>query len=264
MIYLALAAKYWLSNKLSKSNVITDGFYDCGSVGGNVASIKPFPSLEQLSTAPVDKKRETLLVNSQTDPALASMVSAIQGLLSGPGRLGLVQLVQHIAQLVASQLGGAVTDASSIGFKMHITGLKLEKESNVISIGELEHGTFYHRSLLFKVLCDRIGLGPVSLVRGEYNRGWNEIEPRKLVVLPAPVSQGGSRSKPRSAKGARSAEAAKTPPVKDDTEFDPRPTGALEAATEELPKIGIVDLMYQPGRILGLGTLEARQYMKSF
>nr|XP_006000327.1 PREDICTED: armadillo repeat-containing protein 3 [Latimeria chalumnae] len=57
---------------------------------------------------------------------------------------------------------------------IHISELKLELKSNVIPIGKIQKGTFYHRALLFKALADRIGIS-CSLVRGEYTRAWNEV-----------------------------------------------------------------------------------------
>lgn len=262
---IALAAKYWLSNKLSKTNVITDGFFDIGSVGGNVASMKPFPSLESLIAAPVDKKREILLIDAKSDTALAALVTLVGDAM--PSRKPLEQ-IQFIAQTVTTALGGCVKDASktaNIGFKVHITSLKLDQKSNVVPIGTLSHGTFYHRALLFKTLCDKVGLSPVSLVRGEYNRGWNEIELTKIsVVAPPSAAEEGTTSKPRSGRSRTSAVTEKIK-VEEVPEFDPRPYGALDAEVCEGdgPKIGIVDLMYEPGRILGIGGPEAREYMKA-
>lgn len=262
-LFLALAAKYWLSNKLPRNNVITDGFYDFGAVSGSGVSIKPFPSLEDLAQAPIDKKRETLLIDSRSDPDFAAWIRTISEGLSSRKPL---EQAKFIAQTVTDALGGVVRDSSKtadIGFKVHITSLKLEAKSNVLPIGLVKHGTFYHRALLFKALCDRIGLGPVSLVRGEYNRAWNEIEVSKLCVL-GPQSNG-TTSKSRSAgKGNRASVAAKltagsTP---DDIEFDPRQYGTLTDEDSGF-KVGIIDLMYQPGRIMELGSVESREYMRS-
>ena len=84
--------------------------------------------------------------------------------------------VKILAEYVINRLGGLVTPdtVENICWQMHQSEKKLKYKSNVIPIGDLEAGTFVHRALLFKVLSDRIGL-PVSLVRGNYNRAWNEI-----------------------------------------------------------------------------------------
>nr|XP_023490352.1 armadillo repeat-containing protein 3-like [Equus caballus]XP_023491001.1 armadillo repeat-containing protein 3-like [Equus caballus] len=77
------------------------------------------------------------------------------------------------------------------GWELHISELKYQLKSNVVPIGQIKKGTFYHRALLFKALADKIGIG-CSLVRGEYGRAWNEVklmnESRKGAIggLPPP------------------------------------------------------------------------------
>jgi hypothetical protein len=230
-----------LSNTLSRTNVITDGFYDLGSVGGNVASIKSFPSLDELTTAPVDKKREILLINSTSDPTLADLVKTVSDAMAARSP---TDQIKFIAQSVTDALGGCVASSktANIGFKVHITTLKLSQSSNVIPIGILTHGTFYHRALLFKTLCDKIGLSPVSLVRGEYGRAWNEVEMGKVSV--------GVGKRPKSGKKSEKSE---------EEVFEARQYGE----EEEGGRVGIVDLMYEAGRVIELGSKEARDYMKA-
>lgn len=84
--------------------------------------------------------------------------------------------VRIIGDYVVKRMGGLVTPETveQICWQVHNSEKKLKYKSNVIPIGDLQQGTFVHRALLFKVLSDKIGL-PVSLVRGNYNRAWNEI-----------------------------------------------------------------------------------------
>merc|ERR1712071_14856 len=84
--------------------------------------------------------------------------------------------VEIIASYVAKCMGGTLTPSTvdHLGWQVHLSEKKLKYKSNVIPIGDIQLGTFTHRALLFKVLSDRIGL-PVKLVRGNYNRAWNEI-----------------------------------------------------------------------------------------
>ncbi|KAG5851068.1 hypothetical protein ANANG_G00089090 [Anguilla anguilla] len=81
-----------------------------------------------------------------------------------------------LAKLVSDTMGGAVDREKLHHFmwELHLSELKLELQSNIIPIGKIKKGTFYHRALLFKVLADRIGVS-CSLVRGDYNRAWNEV-----------------------------------------------------------------------------------------
>ena len=63
---------------------------------------------------------------------------------------------------------------ANLGYELPINELKYEQKSNVIPLGRIRIGTFYHRALLYKVLADRINL-KVSLTRGDYNRACNVV-----------------------------------------------------------------------------------------
>ncbi|XP_053429219.1 armadillo repeat-containing protein 3 isoform X1 [Nycticebus coucang] len=84
--------------------------------------------------------------------------------------------IEILAKYVAEKMGGKISKDKMPDFswELHISELKFQLKSNVIPIGSIKKGTFYHRALLFKALADRIGLG-CSLVRGEYGRAWNEV-----------------------------------------------------------------------------------------
>lgn len=87
-----------------------------------------------------------------------------------------VKMYSALAVLVCDAMGGQVEPGKQHDFlwELHMSELKLEVQSNIIPIGKIKKGTYYHRALLFKILADRIGLS-CSLVRGQYNRAWNEI-----------------------------------------------------------------------------------------
>ncbi|XP_067869833.1 armadillo repeat-containing protein 3 isoform X2 [Heterodontus francisci] len=91
--------------------------------------------------------------------------------------------VVALANFVAEKMGGSVCmeKLHEFTWELHIAELKFELKSNIIPIGKIQKGIYYHRALLFKALADRIGIG-CSLVRGEYNRAWNEV---KLVDQPS-------------------------------------------------------------------------------
>ncbi|OQV17494.1 hypothetical protein BV898_08427 [Hypsibius exemplaris] len=80
--------------------------------------------------------------------------------------------ISVIAAAVAEQMGGASVKAEAV--EAHIQEVCQDKQSNCIGIGDLELGSFSHRAFLFKVIADRVHL-PVSLVRGNGGRGWNEV-----------------------------------------------------------------------------------------
>ncbi|NXP47576.1 ARMC3 protein, partial [Heliornis fulica] len=85
--------------------------------------------------------------------------------------------VVALAQFVADKMGGPIErdKLHDFSWELHISEIQFELKCNVVPIGKVKQGTFYHRALLFKVIADRIGIS-CSLVRGKYNRAWNEVE----------------------------------------------------------------------------------------
>ncbi|NXO81054.1 ARMC3 protein, partial [Sitta europaea] len=98
--------------------------------------------------------------------------------------------VVALAQFVADKMGGCVQREQLHNFcwELDMSVIEFELKSNIVPIGKIKRGTFYHRALLFKVIADRIGIG-CSLVRGKYNRAWNEVKlaehsPKGLLLPP--------------------------------------------------------------------------------
>ncbi|XP_062841883.1 armadillo repeat-containing protein 3 isoform X2 [Trichomycterus rosablanca] len=87
-----------------------------------------------------------------------------------------VDVYSALAKLVSDAMGGPVDAEKQHEFpwELHLSELKFELRSNIVPVGRIRKGTYYHRALLFKVLADRLGVS-CSLVRGEYNRAWNEV-----------------------------------------------------------------------------------------
>lgn len=240
-IDLDLPAKYWLTNRLEADNIITDGFFDIGHAGSAVK----FPTLQHLLSAPADNKREVLLVDSKKDQFLTYLSQWLSEIIS---MRGTEDAIITIANVVALVCGGQVdqTQIANYPFKFRITELKLQNSSNVIPIGTVNKGTFYHRALLFKTLCDRIGLSPCILVRGDYNRAWNIIDLKNTVVTGISVNR-----------------LADVPPTfvqqwKSKLE-------CLELKVHDIPPIDgayIVDLMSEPGKLMPISSPEAESYQR--
>ncbi|KAM9308562.1 armadillo repeat-containing protein 3 [Gastrophryne carolinensis] len=89
----------------------------------------------------------------------------------------LKEQVVALAQFVAGQMGGPIDKdhLHDFSWELHISELKYELQSNVIPVGRIKKGTFYHRALLYKAIADRLGIA-CTLVRGDYGRGWNEVK----------------------------------------------------------------------------------------
>ncbi|XP_042366739.1 armadillo repeat-containing protein 3 [Plectropomus leopardus] len=81
-----------------------------------------------------------------------------------------------LARLVSEAMGGAVEMEKLHEFPwvLHLSELKFQLQSNIVPIGLISRGIYCHRAFLFKYLADCIGLS-CTLVRGEYNRAWNEV-----------------------------------------------------------------------------------------
>ncbi|KAM8967726.1 armadillo repeat-containing protein 3 isoform 2-T2 [Pelodytes ibericus] len=84
--------------------------------------------------------------------------------------------VVALAQFVSEMMGGPIEKdrLQEFNWEMHISDLKFQLQCNVIPIGKIKKGIFYHRALLFKTIADRIGLS-CCLIRGDYGRAWNEV-----------------------------------------------------------------------------------------
>uniref|UniRef100_A0A8C6GZC3 Armadillo repeat containing 3 n=1 Tax=Mus spicilegus TaxID=10103 RepID=A0A8C6GZC3_MUSSI len=220
-----LSLKYSQTGYLSSSNIISDGFYDYGRINPGTKLL----SLKELCLQELNDQRAILLVNNKSDtsppPSMedkssdvgygrsissssslrrASKEKANAGFGSpteeksepASGRntvLSRAFTKEKGVRYVADKMGGKIPKEKLADFswELHISELKFQLKSNVVPIGYIKKGIFYHRALLFKALADKIGVG-CSLVRGEYSRGWNEVklvnEARKGMIgnLPPP------------------------------------------------------------------------------
>ncbi|XP_056375256.1 armadillo repeat-containing protein 3 isoform X2 [Hyla sarda] len=124
--------------------------------------------------------------------------------------------VVALAQFVAGKMGGPIAKdrLHEFSWELHVGEIKYELKSNVIPIGKIKKGIFYHRALLFKALADRIGV-VCNLTRGDYGRAWNEVK-----IL----------------------------------------NDSNRAGTKAQPETNVVDLMYEPGRLMKHGSVEADHY----
>ncbi|CAL9697893.1 unnamed protein product [Knipowitschia caucasica] len=187
-----LPVKYSLMGFLSPTDHVTDGFYDAGKA---VAGCRVL-SLEEHYCRPVNHLRPVIVINTEkhvsekkmdpvspvhtekhcrnTDAALKALVKKAKKtvLLLEDDRMQ----YSTLAKMVSQAMGGEVDREKIHTFEwnLHISQLQLQLQSNVVPIGMIKQGTFYHRALLFKCLADSIGLS-CSLVRGEYHRAWNEV-----------------------------------------------------------------------------------------
>lgn len=227
-----LPAKYWLNNTLLADDIITSGFYDLGYAGSRVGLNDVFPTLQELQEIPVDKKREILLVDFSIDNTLNTIIEelkeAFEELMNRECNADkdnysvsiIEEKIKLVAYAVCDTMGGQINPEKlcDFAYKFGITEKKMNLNSNIIPIGDITTGIFYHRALMFKVIMDTLEMTPLihcTLYRSGYNRAWNTVE------------------------------------LIDDE---------LTNAKEDVEMI--VDLMFEPGKLLKIGTVEAINYQK--
>uniref|UniRef100_A0A8C5SFX2 Armadillo repeat containing 3 n=1 Tax=Laticauda laticaudata TaxID=8630 RepID=A0A8C5SFX2_LATLA len=205
-----LPQKYSQMGFLASTNIILDGFYDYGQVKPGEKLL----SLEELCAQELNDHRAIILINAKLSelkgkgkkeeekPKDEDLESSVPKVVETPGKAVWIppfdpilydyiteisrtilplptskEQVVALAQFVADRLGGPIErdNLHEFSWELHISAIEYELKCNVIPIGKIGKGTFYHRALLFKVLADRIAIN-CSLYRGEYNRGWNEVK----------------------------------------------------------------------------------------
>uniref|UniRef100_A0A3P9JNM8 Armadillo repeat containing 3 n=1 Tax=Oryzias latipes TaxID=8090 RepID=A0A3P9JNM8_ORYLA len=183
-----LSVKYSLMGHLASSDIITCGFYDAGKARTGQRVL----TLEELTQQPLNQHRPVFSVftgirkekeEKQKDEIPAEEAEdAVLQMLIQEAKESVLQLNTEkeqyaaLARLVSEAMGGAVAEEELHEFPwmLHLSELKFHLQSNVVPIGLIRKGIYCHRALLFKCLSDCIGLS-CSLIRGDYNRAWNEV-----------------------------------------------------------------------------------------
>lgn len=200
-----LSAKYSVRNRIEVGDVINELFFDAGRTREGA----PYQGLSELGPMAVDGRRPILLVNlgdaaaataadtvspvgtrawvPPIDPELVKLATAFS---ERKGCGSPAALAVELAKAVANRMGGAISlrELPNFGFELALTELKISLGTNVVPIGLVTKGIYYHRALLFKVLADQCGVQS-ALVRGEYNRAYNVIylpEPHVVDVMHEP------------------------------------------------------------------------------
>ncbi|KAG4395492.1 hypothetical protein AAZX31_20G215600 [Glycine max] len=163
----ALSRQYWEYNVLDYEEKVVDGFYDVyGPYNDSVMQGK-MPSRTDLEANPGGS--ELVIVNQTIDPALEELIQIAQCIaLDCP----VSSLVQRLAELVTSHMGGPVKDAGIMLARWTETRAELRTSLHtiVLPLGSLNIGLSRHRALLFKVLADNINM-PCRLLKGSHYTG---------------------------------------------------------------------------------------------
>uniref|UniRef100_A0A8D3DAS5 Armadillo repeat containing 3 n=1 Tax=Scophthalmus maximus TaxID=52904 RepID=A0A8D3DAS5_SCOMX len=174
-----LSVKYSLTGHLAFTDIVSDGFYDAGQVRAPLQFTCLHKSLEKTED---DGQKDESQPGSPTEEPWKMMDDVSLQVLVKETKESILPLDDEreqctaLARMVSEAMGGAVEMEKLHEFPwvLHLSELKFQLQSNVIPIGMITRGIYCHRALLFKCLADCIGMSS-TLVRGEYNRAWNEV-----------------------------------------------------------------------------------------
>ncbi|XP_075520444.1 serine/threonine-protein kinase EDR1 isoform X3 [Primulina tabacum] len=170
-----LSRRYWNYGVLDFEEKVVDGFYDLYNLSTDSAARGNMPSLTDLENSDGGYDYEVVLVSRKLDPALEELMQISQCIMFDCRTTEIGLLIQRLAELVTEHLGGPVPDANLILSKWMERSIELRTSlhTTVLPIGSLQVGLSRHRALLFKVLCDSVGI-PCRLVKGSHYTGFED------------------------------------------------------------------------------------------
>ncbi|KAL1536377.1 serine/threonine-protein kinase CTR1 isoform X2 [Salvia divinorum] len=166
--------RLWVSDCLSYSDKITDGFYNILGMNpymwvmcNEVEEGRRMPSLIALSSVEAnDSSLEVILVDRRGDSQLRELEDKAQEIyFSAESNL---TLAEELGKLVALSFGGSFPSEQgdlNRGWKLVHQRFKDLYKCIVLPIGSLSMGLCRHRAILFKKLADYVGL-PCRIARG--------------------------------------------------------------------------------------------------
>ncbi|KAL5566942.1 hypothetical protein UlMin_030106 [Ulmus minor] len=168
----ALSKHYWEYNVLDYEEKVVDGFYDVYGLSTETRIQGKMPSLTELETNLGSSGFEVLLVNRTIDAALEELIQVAQCIALDCPVSELGVLVQRLAEVVTSHMGGPVKDANIMlaRWMERSVELRTSLHTSVLPIGSITIGLSRHRALLFKVLADNIKMH-CRLLKGVHYTG---------------------------------------------------------------------------------------------
>ncbi|KAL3839763.1 hypothetical protein ACJIZ3_024354 [Penstemon smallii] len=171
----AISHRFWVNGCLSYFDKIPDGFYSIYGMDTYVWAVCSdlresgcIPSIESLKTIDpaIVTSIEVVSVDRRRDPSLTELHNRIHALSSSCNTTK--EVVDQLAKLVCNHMGGVASNGEDdlvIIWRECSNNLKDCLGSVLLPIGSISTGVCRHRSLLFKVLADNIGL-PCRIARG--------------------------------------------------------------------------------------------------
>ena len=132
---------------------VVDGFYDVYGLHNDSAMQGKMPCLADLEAKPESSGFEVVMVDRTIDPALEELLQIAHCIALDCPVTGVGILVQRLAELVTSHMGGPVKDASIIlaRWTERSTELRTTLHTSMLPLGSINIGLSRHRALLFKV-----------------------------------------------------------------------------------------------------------------
>ncbi|XP_062194397.1 serine/threonine-protein kinase CTR1 isoform X2 [Phragmites australis] len=162
----SLSHRFWVNGSLSYNSTIPDGFYLIHGMDPFVWSLctdvhdeNRIPSMESLkSVRPDDSSIQAILIDRRTDFELGMLESYASSLLSSFADAK--DVVKQLAKLISSRTGGTTSDEENLlpQWKECCEAIKSSTGSVVLHLGKLPIGLCKHRSLLFKMLADKVNV----------------------------------------------------------------------------------------------------------
>ncbi|VAI00709.1 unnamed protein product [Triticum turgidum subsp. durum] len=124
------------------------------------------PSVESLkSVRPDDSSIQVVLVDRRADFDLGMLENYASSFLSSSSDMK--DVINQLAKLVSSRMGGTTSNEENLlpRWKESSEAIKSSAGSIVLHLGKLPIGLCKHRSLLFKMLADKVNI-PCRLVKG--------------------------------------------------------------------------------------------------
>jgi len=149
------AALFWSRGALPLTVKTADGFY---------AVTRDSELLAVADLAKSNLGPEVLLVDSAVDAGLADVIAAATELTASDetyGEPSMADAAAMIARLVCERMGGAVNYHAYEQYTEPAARVSIVREqsgSRVVLLGALSAGATRHRALLYKVLCDHLGI----------------------------------------------------------------------------------------------------------
>jgi len=158
-----LIIKYMYSGILDEGDKLNNGFFDPGRC--NFRKDYSVDLNDYINNNKLDsKKREIILLDKEEDSRLQMHVKFISSMNKH------VESKFKLAKLISLYIANVMTHKTNRKeSKKHIQKVVKTNKTNVIKLGDVRYGTCRHKSLLYKYLCDEIGL-KCSLIRGNIYR----------------------------------------------------------------------------------------------